>query len=157
MSFIAVRDHLLHMGVPARDPVSANDIARLEARHHVQIPGDLKEAFLQMDGADHSTEPGGSWIRFWPLGEWLPAVGSSWGAVNLDPTQANATPLPAGSFVLADYGYGCVAYAAVLDVRSSFYGRVFALGATAAVEVAGSFNEFIGLVLHDDARLHSYY
>ena len=100
-----------------------------------------------MDGADDSTDPGSSWMRFWSIEEFAPA------------TDKLPLHTPTGSerrlFVLADYAIDCVHYVIDLGPHSESFGHVFALGATRVAEVAKSFAGFVQFVVADDYRLHS--
>jgi hypothetical protein len=102
-----------------------------------------------MNGADYSTDPYRSWLRFWPIEDWIPAEGL--------PPPHGVPNLPGKPFILADFGWECVHYVIELDCLSTCYGGVYALGDTHTVQVSKSFTDFIDMVLGDSKGLHAYF
>lgn len=148
MSFAQVKTNLLALYGSARPPVTKAAIQHCEVRLLAELPKDVRTAYEFMDGADEWTDPGSSWIRFWPIEEWISAK-------DLLP-QAASVEDQDRLFVLADYSLECVYYAIDLKPKSSQFGSVYALGATQVTKVASSFSKFVDLVLIDDRALHSY-
>src|SRR3954464_4461409 len=130
MPFANIRRDLKELYGSVRAGASADALDLLQARYSVLLPEDLKAAYMLMDGADDSTNPEESWMRFWPIQEFVPAKGM----------------LPSGAaeddgrrlFVFADYAIECVYY--VIDLRpgSESFGHVYGLGANRVAKVAHS-------------------
>lgn len=148
MSFDQIRVELKDLYGSTRLGASAASLDDFEARYAVRLPEDLRAAYLLMDGADESTNPHASWMRFWPIQEVVPAEGS------LPP--GNAAHSEGCLFVIADYAIECVYYVIELRPGSATFGHVYGIGATRLAEVARSFSEFVQLVLADSDQLHSY-
>lgn len=147
MSFAQVRTDLLGLYGSARPPASEVDIRDFEVRCSAVLPGDLRDAYTLMNGADHPTDPYTSWVRFWPIEEWRPVQ-------DLRPAMASGGN-EAELFLFADYGIECVYYAINLKPTSPQFGSVHALGDTRATQVAPSFQKFVQLVRSDSDELHS--
>ena len=146
MSFATIRDELERLYGRVRAGASADAFDRFQVRYSVRLPDDLKASYSLMDGADDSTNPGGSWMRFWPIHEFVPAKDKPRAA------RDDGRKL----FVFADYAIACVYYVVDLRPGSGSFGHVHALGATRVTEVAQTFAEFVQLVLANSDKLHTY-
>ncbi len=148
MSFDQIHRELKHLYGRVRAGASPASIDSFQTRYAVRLPDDMRAAYLLMDGADDSTNPERSWMRFWLIEEIVPARDEL--------PMGDAAPDADSLFVIADYAIECVYYAIQLSPGSPTFGHVYGIGATHVPEVAASFSEFVQLVLADSGRLHSY-
>jgi len=148
MPFDKICCELTHLYGRTRAGASGAAIDAFQTRYAVRLPDDMRKAYLLMDGADDSTNPNESWMRFWPVEEIVPA------REELPSTKAVRDA--DGLFVIADYAIECVYYVIQLRPSEPTFGHVYAIGATRAPEIAASFSEFVQLVIVDSGQLHSY-
>lgn len=146
MNFNSIRDQILLAGGIPGEPAKEGDLLEFERVHQIKLVPQVKANYLIMNGSAYCTEPSGSWMRFWPLGEWR-SVHDEF------PDDAVAKSLPFGTFVCADYGYECVYFA--VDLTSP-QGRVFGLGKSRAGIAGSDFSEFVTRVAADSDELHNY-
>lgn len=132
-------------GTPADDAL----FEQVERRYRINLPADVKRNYLIMNGSHCYTSGFGSWMRFWPLEEWRPAIQKF-------PAHTLVRSLSRQTFVCADYGIGCVYFVIDLDELAPTFGSVYGLGATRLGLAASSFSEFVTRVAVDSDELHSY-
>jgi cell wall assembly regulator SMI1 len=149
MSFHQIRKQLTGSGKSVREPATSEDISGVEERFKVSLPTDVKQHYAIMNGADSWTDEHTSWMRFWPVQEWVPMSSV------LTDEQKSKSP-NAAILVIADYAIECVFYVLDLQEGSTSYGAVLAIGTNEIKQVAGSFSEFVNLVIQDSPQLHCY-
>ncbi|KGF81757.1 hypothetical protein IA69_10890 [Massilia sp. JS1662] len=135
-------------GVPGT-PADKALFEQVERRYSINLPTDVKQNYLIMNGSQSYTSGFGSWMRFWPLEEWRPAIEEF-------PGDSAAKYLSRQTFVCADWGIECVYFVIDLDELSPTFGHVYGLGATRPGLAASSFSEFVARVCVDSDELHSY-
>ena len=94
-------------GVPADEAL----FEQVERRYCINLPTDVKQNYLIMNGSQSYTSGFGSWMRFWPLEDWRPAIQKF-------PSDSVAKSLSGQIFVCADYGIECVYFVIDLDELS---------------------------------------
>jgi len=146
MNFDTIRHQIIRAGGVPGEPAQERDFLEFEDAHRIKLVPQVKANYRTMNGSAYCTEPGGSWMRFWPLGEWR-SVHEAF------PADAVANSLPLGTFVCADYGHECVYFA--VDLTSP-EGRVYGLGKSRAGVAGSDFNEFIARVAEDSDEVHNY-
>jgi len=149
MNFDDIRRQILsENGVPG-SPADVALFEQVEQRYRINIPKDVKQNYLIMNGSRSYTSGLGSWMRFWPLEDWRPADQEF-------PADSVAKSLSRQTFVCADYGIECVYFVIDLDELSPTFGCVYGLGATRPGLAASSFSQFVARVGVDSNELHSY-
>lgn len=149
MNFDDIRDQILFApGVPGA-PADEALFEQVERRYCINLPADVKQNYLIMNGSQSYTSGFGSWMRFWPLEDWRPAIQEF-------PADSVAKSMSRQTFVCADYGIECVYFVIDLDKLSPTFGHVCGLGATRPGPAASSFSEFVAKVGADSDELHSY-
>lgn len=146
MNFSSIRHQILQAGGIPGEPAQEKDFLEFEDAHRVKLVSQVRSNYLIMNGSEYCTEPGGSWMRFWPLDEWRPVHDAF-------PDDVVAKSLPSGTFVCADYGYECVYFA--VDLTSP-QGRVYGLGQSHAGVAGADFDEFVARVAEDSDEVHNY-
>ena len=145
---VILRQIVSENGVPGA-PASEDLFEQVERRYCINLPPDVKQNYLIMNGSQDYTSGHGSWMRFWPLEDWRPAIQEF-------PSDSVARSLSRQAFVCADYGIECVYFAIDLDDLWPTFGYVYGLGATRPGLAASSFSEFVARVAVDSDELHSY-
>ena len=128
-------------GVVLRPGVKEANIREFEQRYHVQMPADLVQYFLMVDGMNEGDTDEHD-IRFWPLAEVRPA------AEELDDGDPNVLR---GYFVFSDYSVWAHSYA--IRLSDSQRNEVVILGGDTPILVAPSFVEFLVLYTQQPQRL----
>lgn len=146
MDFDSIRRQIVRAGGTPGEPAQEKIFDEFEGVYHVTLSPQVKANYLIMNGSAYCTQPGGSWMRFWPLEEWR-SVHEAF------PNDAVANTLPQGVFVCADYAYECVYFA--VDLASP-RGRVYGLGASRVGVAGADFNEFVARVADDSDEVHNY-
>lgn len=115
---------------------SDREIEQFEARHGVQLPGDMREFYQQVNGMDLDSI---DWnhFRFMPLSEVAPA------------SEGFGRPTDTGIFTFVDYMFASHGYAIALDSQPAEANHVFIVWDEEPVRVANSFSEFIHACLDD--------
>jgi hypothetical protein len=135
----AFRAHLQACGYIPRSGASEIEIAAFERRHSVQLPSDLREFLLRVNGT--TDYPDDLLTRFWPLDEVKP----------LDATPSEGQT--ARYFVIADQMMSAPDFAIALDRPPACVVRYW--GANWKLEpVCCSFSEFARLFMEDPWAIH---
>ena len=116
-----------------------DEIQAFEQRNGIQLPADLREYFLRLNGID--MDPG--LFRFWPFSRLIPLKSPS--AVGLETGRY---------FIFADYMVGTWYYAIFLGNDSYLQNRVILPDFPGRPVIAHSFTEFVELYLTDSPRLY---
>lgn len=146
MDFTCIRQQILQDGGTPGEPTQDHIFIAFEKTYRLALPAQIIANYLVMNGSASCIDPGGIWVRFWPIDEWRPAH-------EMFPESAVALSLPKGAFVCADYACECIYFA--VDLTSP-QGCVYGLGAARTGLAGADFNEFVARVAADSEQLHNY-
>lgn len=122
-------------------PATASALARVESRLGVAIPAALRELLSQHDGTPGHSGVDHGWIRLWSVSEWSNPVHE------VEPTRRFA-----GLAFFADWGISSDEYYFDGVLQSATYGQIFVGEVARRRRIAGSFAEFLGLMLEGNTR-----
>ncbi|HEV1994127.1 MAG TPA: SMI1/KNR4 family protein [Candidatus Acidoferrum sp.] len=136
--------------MPARG-LSLQDIQAFETQHKVQMPADLRDYFLQLNGLAHGwpNDQDKNGFSFWQLSRVQTVVEAK--------KRHRHLPVFTGMedyFIFSDYLQWSWAYAIRLTSEASGENSVVIVGKEPLQTVARSFSEFVDLYLADSSQLY---
>lgn len=126
-----------------RPPAGPAALAAVESRFRLRLPSDVRAFYSTMDGTDMLDADHGL-ITLWPLDRWTTLEQEA-------PEHARDAPVDA--IVFADYSLWGWAYAAEFEPGSQRM-TVHVVGRGPGAPIAGTFTEFLELIVTDDRRLY---
>lgn len=129
---------------------TSESVEQFEATHHVTLPAEMRDYFLELDGmgSHWPNDQDAKGFSFWPLALVRPA------AEELSKMGMESPPELDRHFAFADYLGLSWAYAIRLTDDPLSGNRVMLIGKDSPVQVASSFGEFVDLYLQDSPRLY---
>jgi hypothetical protein len=129
-------------------PVTADEIKEFARKHQVQLPEEIREYYLSVNGFGPADDQDENGFSFWPLARVCPVNAFESGKWSSDETH--------DCFIFADYLSYSWGYAFRL-ASDSVQAPVCIVGTATRVPrwIAASFRAFAELYIRDDERLYS--
>jgi hypothetical protein len=138
-----LKAHWISSGAKVGSPARPEAIEAFEARYEVQLPDDLREYFLVVNGLEED-EWDDQMTEWYPLEKWRRLTETGWSLKGFQD--------PASYFFFADYSLDALGYVIRLSANRSDPNLIMRLGGVPDL-IAESFSQLIEAYLVDPAAL----